>query len=63
MKKLKEILLYLWQLPQNLIGLILIVIYKPEIKIKADNGNHVYFSKKMGGAISLGKYSIIDDYY
>jgi hypothetical protein len=28
-----------------------------------DNGNKVYFSSKMSGGISLGKYSIIDIYY
>ena len=61
MKKIKEILLYLWQLPQNILGLILIAIYKPEKKLIAKNGNIAYFSSKMSGGISLGKYSVIDD--
>lgn len=60
---LKEIALYIWQLPQNIIGLILVLILKPEKKLIASNGNFVYFSSKMSGGISLGKYSIIDDYY
>jgi hypothetical protein len=64
MNTLKEILLYIWQLPQNLLGLILIAIYKPEKdKLVLDNGNVVYFSKNMPGGISLGKYSIINSYY
>ena len=60
---LKEIALYVWQLPQNIIGLILVLILKPEKKLIASNGNFAYFSSKMSGGISLGKYSIIDDYY
>lgn len=64
MKLLKNILLYIWQLPQNLIGLLLIAIYKPETEaLLLDNGNIVYFSKTMRGGISLGKYSIINSYY
>lgn len=60
---MKEILLWLWQLPQNLLGLILILIMKPEYKYVLENGNFVYFAKRMSGGISLGKYSIISDYY
>ena len=33
---LKEAALYLWQLPQNLLGLILIAIYKPSTAEKAN---------------------------
>lgn len=58
---LKEIALYIWQLPQNILGLILLAIYRPEISFIALNGNVVYFSKRMSGGISLGKYSIISD--
>ena len=60
---LKEIALYIWQLPQNILGLILLAIYRPETKFVASNGNLVYFSSRMSGGISLGKYSIISDYY
>ena len=60
---MKNILLYLWQLPQNLLGLVLVLIYNPEKLIKLENGNRVYFSKKMTGGISLGIYSIISDKY
>ena len=59
MKALYNILLYIWQLPQNILGLILILIYKPYIKLTLDNGNLVYFTKNLIGGISLGKYSII----
>lgn len=60
---MKKILLWLWQLPQNLLGLILILIMKPEYKYVLENGNFVFFAKRMSGGISLGKYSIISDYY
>lgn len=63
MNVIKEILLWLWQLPQNLLGLVLILFYKPEACIILQNGNKVYFSRNMVGGISLGKYSIINSYY
>lgn len=63
MNAIKEILLWLWQFPQNLLGLILILFYRPEACIILQNGNKVYFSRNMTGGISLGKYSIINSYY
>lgn len=60
MDKLKNILLYLWQLPQNLLGLLLVAFYRPERKHIMDNGNEIYFATKMHGGISLGKYSIVN---
>lgn len=64
MKNIYNVLLYIWQLPQNIIGLIVMLMYRPDVKLIAKNGNYVYFSKGMSGGISLGKYSIIDkDYY
>lgn len=59
MRVIKDILLYLWQLPQNILGLILIAFYKPEEFHIMDNGNRIYYSSKMSGGISLGKYSIV----
>lgn len=63
MKTILNILLWIWQLPQNLVGLLLILFYRPEHKVVLSNGNIAYFSTKMSGGISLGMYSIIDDYY
>ena len=60
MRKLKDILLYLWQLPQNLLGLLLVAIYKPERKYVLEDGVEIHFSTKMKGGISLGKYSIVN---
>lgn len=60
---LKEIGLWIWQILQNIGGLIVIAIMGYEKVLTAENGNKVYFSKKMSGGISLGKYSIISYYY
>ena len=58
MKKLKDILLYLWQLPQNLVGFVLKQIYPAEIKHRV-NGNVVYINRKFRSGISLGRYIIL----
>lgn len=52
--------MYLWQLPQNLLGLALVACYKPERKHVLENGVEIHFSTKMRGGISLGKYSIVN---
>lgn len=56
--KLKDVLLYLWQLPQNLLGLLLVLIYKPE-QSYAFNRARLYYSERMPGGISLGRYIIV----
>lgn len=60
---LKECCLWIWQLPQNICGLILLLFMGWEKVLTAENGNKVYFSKKMSGGISLGRYSIISYRY
>ena len=60
MNKIKNILLYLWQLPQNLLGLGLVAFYKPERKYVLDNGVEIHFATRMRGGISLGKYSLVN---
>lgn len=57
---MRNVILYIWQLPQNLLGLLLIAFYRPERKHIMDNGNEIYFSTRMKGGISLGKYSIVN---
>lgn len=58
MMKAKEILLYIWQLPQNLLGLLLVAIYRPESKYDMDD-IRIHYSRRMKGGISLGKYVIM----
>lgn len=57
---LKEAVKYIWQLPQNLLGLILIAFYRPERKHVLDNGVEVHYATRMKGGISLGKYSLVN---
>ena len=52
-----ETLLYIWQLPQNLVGLLLRLIYKGTDS--EYEGAKVRRSTKMLGGISLGRYIIV----
>lgn len=60
MKILKEIILYIWQLPQNLLGLILLLIYQHEKEYHKLNGRTFYYTNEMSSGISLGNYIIMN---
>lgn len=56
---MKATLLYIWQLPQNLVGVVLRSIYKGT---DTDyEGAVVRRSAKMKGGISLGRYIIVSE--
>lgn len=56
--KMKNILLYIWQLPQNIVGLAVIFLYGA-IKGKCNyKDSALWFVTKFGG-VSLGRYIII----
>jgi hypothetical protein len=57
---MKGILLYIWCLPQNLLGLALRLFYKGNDSIYEDA--IVRRSTKMPGGISLGKYIIVNQW-
>lgn len=57
---MKGILLYIWCLPQNLLGLLLRAIYKGHDS--EYNDAIVRRSTKMRGGISLGRYIIINQW-
>ena len=59
MKKFTEILLYIWQLPQNIAGLIMLLIYQREKTYHKLNGRTFYYTTEMISGISLGNYIII----
>lgn len=63
MKKIAEILLYLWQLPQNLVGLLVFAVVRDGTRIDDGTGTLLLFSPRMRGGISLGRYVIIADRY
>ena len=60
---IKTVALYIWQLPQNLLGLILLIFYKAKHKYTLDSGVTVYFCSYFPGGISLGQYSIVNAYH
>lgn len=60
MKVIINCILYLWQLPQNLLGLLLLAIYKGNDQVVGDV--IVRRSTRMRGGISLGKYVIVSQW-
>ena len=63
MSTLKELFLYIWQLPQNLLGLIVMLFMKPHISKEKYKGITYVVSEKMSGGISLGNYIILQESY
>lgn len=58
MQTIINIILYIWQLPQNLLGLLLVAILQPEERYDMD-GVFLYYTSRMRGGISLGRYVIV----
>lgn len=65
---MKNFLLYLWQLPQNLLGWLLVKIYGAQkyssrhtAVCKVDFWADVYATPKISGGVSLGKYIIVNE--
>jgi len=58
--KIKEVLLYIWQLPQNLLGLALLAYYQHEEAYHRLNGRTFYYTTEMISGISLGNYIIMN---
>lgn len=55
---MKNIILYIWQLPQNLLGLLFLLFIRGEKKHEI-NGIKFYYAKNFKGGISLGNYIIL----
>lgn len=58
MKILTSILLYLWQLPQNLAGLLLLLVLTGETRHRLGS-IRFYFLDSFPGGITLGEYIIV----
>lgn len=63
---MKKFLLYLWQLPQNLLGELLLLFYQPEetydFKPYKHESNYLvklHYSSRMKSGISLGRHIIV----
>lgn len=59
---MKQALLYIWQLPQNLFGLLLIGWYKLLNQIFAQKKN-LFYVERLAGAVTLGQYIILGSQY
>lgn len=58
MKLVLHIVLYIWQLPQNLAGLLLLLVLKGETRHRLGN-IRFYFLDSFPGGITLGEYIIV----
>ena len=54
----RETFFYLWQLPQNLLGLLIVWVMSPGEE-QVFRGCRILRSEKMRGGISLGRYIVI----
>ena len=61
MKTFLSILLYLWQLPQNLLGLLIRAFYKVDNKV-AYKDKTIRVCKGFPGGVSLGETIIVNKY-
>lgn len=62
----KKILMYLWQLPQNIVGLSLLLCLRfadGETSEREYGGFYVCYSRMMRGGVSLGRYIFLDCLY
>lgn len=58
---LVHIILYIWQLPQNLAGLGYKIILKGEKRILKQRGTAFYVAPTMNGGVSLGNYIFLSE--
>ena len=56
---MKEVLLYIWQLPQNFLGLLFLLFIREKEK-RTLEGITYYYCKNFRGGISLGKYIFLN---
>lgn len=57
---MKQLLLYLWQLPQNIIGFVILIISNPNRLHILEDGTEVYFSSRVRGGLTMGRYVFIN---
>lgn len=58
MEKFKQIVLWIWQLPQNLVALVMLLILQGETRHRLGS-IRFYFLKIFPGGITLGEYIIV----
>ena len=58
MEKFKQIVLWIWQLPQNLLGLLLMLILQGETRHRLGS-IRFYYLKTFPGGVTLGEYIFV----
>lgn len=53
-----KVIMYLWQLPQNLLGLLFLLFIRGEERHRLGNIQY-YYARRFRGGISLGQYCIV----
>lgn len=56
---IKKAVLWIWQAPQNIVGLLFMLFLLPVRKINSSTIAIVYASSKMSGGVSLGEYAFV----
>lgn len=65
LERIADALLYMWQLPQNLLGLLLVGWYRmidkgtERLAVRGRRGEVLYRTDRMPGGVSLGRYIIV----
>ena len=58
---IKKVLLWVWQAPQNIVGLLFMLFLFLLRKINSSTVAAVYSSPKMSGGVSLGEYAFVSE--
>ena len=61
LKTVWDVWLYFWQFPQNLLGLLFLLVLRTRRLVHEQDGRRFYVARAMRGAISLGDYIIISE--
>ena len=56
---IKDIALYVWQAPQNILGVLALNYYKPKSMYELEDGTEIYYSNRINGGLTLGKHVFV----
>ena len=62
LKVLKDIVLVIWQLPQDIVALVMYPFLGKKKLLKIEKGTRVYSGTNMRGGISLGNFIFVSEY-
>ena len=56
---MKKMLLYFWQFPQNLLGVLALNYYRPTRMYELEDGTEIYYSSRISGGLTLGRHVFV----